>query len=362
MNIVFLKENKSKKYISILPEDLVKLNNHKIFIQTEIGKELNIGDEEYQKNGATIIKHLKDVNEPNIVVKLSELTNDELKQIKSPEQILIANLYLANNPVYLKELLKYHITSLGIEMYHTEHKYEWLLHNEVLKARFGTNDYLDYLTKTDTKGIFKKFVEKNKKRMHDLKYVIINYSYTTHALVNALPNKHNITILESNHSYKELFKDHGVKVLDASFDILMEEVKHADVLINTTTIPGDLTHLRITKDMIQKMPQDSIYLDLGADQGFGSEITEEYNTPKHPFALAYKKVINIVLQDIGSLYPKESSEFTSKIIVRIINDFENDIVLAIKKQQSISNAILTFSGEITNEVIGKALKLKYKEI
>jgi alanine dehydrogenase len=229
-----------------------------------------------------------------------------------------------------------------------------------LKAKFGSTGYFDYLEKNDKKELLKDFVNKTKNK--DLRYLIINYSYTTHALVNALKIKSNVTVLESNHGYKQIFKDHGIKVLDADFDILMEEVKNADVLINTTTIPGDLTHLRITKDMIGKMPQDSIYIDLGADQGFGSELTEFYNDQKHPFALAYKKVVNIVLQDIGSLYPKESSEFTSKVVSKIISSFETDIAYSIKKEESIRNAILTMGGEITNEVIGNALKLKFKEI
>jgi alanine dehydrogenase len=123
MKIVFLKENKSENRIAITPEQ-VKILSAKfdIAIAKNYGIKFGYTDEHYTSNNAKILSR-KDIKEANLIVKLSALTFCELKAIKKINQILITNMFLANNTPYLKTLLKNNITSLGIEIFHKSNIY-----------------------------------------------------------------------------------------------------------------------------------------------------------------------------------------------------------------------------------------------
>jgi alanine dehydrogenase len=150
-------------------------------------------------------------------------------------------------------------------------------------------------------------------------------------------------------------------LLDGTFDTLVEETKKADVLINTTTLPGDKTHLKITHDMLKYMNNNTVFVDLGADQGIGCEDVKYYNTAKKPFSII-EGVVTVSLNNIPSLYSKESTEYTSEFVSSIISYFEKDTIQTIKNNTFIKDAIQTFGHELTNETIGKALNLKVTKL
>jgi alanine dehydrogenase len=183
-----------------------------------------------------------------------------------------------------------------------------------------------------------------------------------------------ITLLESNHEYEsslnthktinELISAHKGKltIKKYSYDLLNEEVNKCDVLINTTTVPGDLTHTKITYEMLNNIKKHGVFIDLGADQGFSCEAIRFPNDKKHPYTM-FKNNVSIVLDDIPSMfYAKEASIFTNKFIFDLLGHFKNDSLETIKTDKVINSALQTFGGNITNEVIGSALNLKTKKI
>jgi alanine dehydrogenase len=213
-----------------------------------------------------------------------------------------------------------------------------------------------------------------KKLDNKLTYVIVNYSYAANELIKLILKANNDVILcETNKAYEHLIKNdtHIINILskstgkltllDSTFDTLIEETKKADILINTTTIPGDKTHLKITHEMVKNMKTNSIFIDLGADQGISCEDVEFYNTVKKPFSIIENKVF-ISLNNIPSIFALNSSKYTSEFIYSIITCFEKDTIETIKNNLHIKNAIQTFGHELTNETIGKALTLKVTNI
>jgi alanine dehydrogenase len=123
MKVVFLKENKCENRIAITPEQVKTLSaNFEIFVAKNYGAKFGYTNEHYTNSGAQMMtKH--DIKNANLIVKLSALTFSELNSIKKASQILITNMFLANNTPYLKTLLKHSITSLGIEIFHKNNVY-----------------------------------------------------------------------------------------------------------------------------------------------------------------------------------------------------------------------------------------------
>jgi alanine dehydrogenase len=123
MKIVFLKENKRENRITLLPNSLKELpKDFHIFFESGIGHKLGYKDSEYVSCGYTKCSN-KDISDADIIIKLSPLTIHQQKLIKDPKQILITNTYLANNTMYLKQLLDNHIASIGIELFHENNVY-----------------------------------------------------------------------------------------------------------------------------------------------------------------------------------------------------------------------------------------------
>jgi alanine dehydrogenase len=229
----------------------------------------------------------------------------------------------------------------------------------------------NYLVKNNKSNILNGAIKNLESK---LTYVIVNYSYATNELIKLILKTNNDVILcETNNAYVEVIKKDiniinsisrstgKLTILDSTFDTLVEETKKANVLINTTTLPGDKTHLKITHEMIKHMKKNSIFIDLGADQGIGCEDVKYYNSAKKPYSII-EGIVTISLSNIPSLYSAESAKYTSEFIYSIISCFTNDTIDTIKNNIHIKNAIQTFGHEITNEVIGKALTLKVTKL
>jgi alanine dehydrogenase len=123
MKVVFLKENKSENRIAITPEQVKQLcTNFEVVVAKNYGVKFDYTNEHYINSGAQIMTK-SDIKNANLIVKLSALTFCELHSIKKANQILITNMFLANNTPYLKTLLKHNITSLGIEIFHKSNVY-----------------------------------------------------------------------------------------------------------------------------------------------------------------------------------------------------------------------------------------------
>jgi alanine dehydrogenase len=246
-----------------------------------------------------------------------------------------------------------------------------LIENAKIKAAFATDGLKSYLLKNNKKKLLTNAINNLDNK---LTYVIVNYSYATNELIKLILKANNDVVLcESNKAYEHLIKNDThiinalsksigkLTLLDSTFDTLVEETKKADVVINTTTIPGDKTHLKITHEMIKNMKNNCIFIDLGADQGIGCEDVKCYNTVKKPFSIIENKVF-ICLNNIPSIFALESSKYTSEFICSIVSCFEKDTIETIKNDIHIKNAIQTFGRELTNQTIGKALTLTVTNI
>jgi alanine dehydrogenase len=341
MKIIILRENKDENRVSVVPNDVTKLiaNGHEVYFQNECGINASFTNEQYKNAGAHMFDNARKVlADANIVCKLSFLTKKEIKLIRSQEKVIISNLYLANNPKILKIYLKKKITSIGLEFTNDGGVYEYLKKVEDVKGKYGIETATLYMSKTFNKKSIGKQVEKNPEGHANTNFVILNYSYAAHSAIKAaLSLGANVTLLESNEGYKKILSHDSelatlqrvhqdkLKFLDGKYDTLMEATKTADVLINTSQIPGARTKLRITSEMIANIHPGGVYVDLGADQGFGSEVTAKPNTVKVPYTI-FGKITCIAMENIPSLFPKITSEAASETIVELVGKNKSDIL------------------------------------
>ncbi|MDR2654294.1 MAG: hypothetical protein LBB39_03210 [Mycoplasmataceae bacterium] len=357
MNVVFLK---CDYCVSILPED-VKNINHQVYIQTNIGKSLQINDGEYSKNNAKIFKKLSEIEKIDIIVCFDEkLSGKIIKQFKLPQTVLLTNENFSGNRKMLLQLLKKDVTTLGLG-YVDENNSKYLQAVAKIKARFALSigTCLQKQTQKDKTSHFDLNTEYDK----SLYFSILNYSFSSYFLISEiLKSGGKVCLLESNKTFSNFLINNekikpylnNLEIVNNEFDIIFEKIKKTNVLVNTTTSFSDSAHLRITTDMVQSMPQNSVYIDLSAEQGFGAETSKKYDTIKKPFTYNYGKPC-LTLKNICSFYPKEYAKINSTSISSLLNNFDNETLDDIKFNNLINSGMITFNGKIINKKIAKNL-------
>lgn len=181
--------------IGITPNDVLNLSkNYEINI---VNNNL-FSNDEYINNGAKIINEY-DMKNFDYVVKLDELTNNEIKLLANTKIILITKGNFVNNPNYLFTLLKNKITTLSIELLFEKFK----KNIAPIKTKFALNTSSFYLTNYKSKNL--NYYENLLPIKEDITYLLLNYSFNNVAIAKELlKNNINVIFLEN---IKELQDD-----------------------------------------------------------------------------------------------------------------------------------------------------------
>jgi alanine dehydrogenase len=342
MVIAVLLENKNEYRVGLVPTDVNKLfkAGHEVRVQTLVGAKAGFYNDEYSKAGAIVMNKTSELlANAQCVIKLSSLTKKEMELIDKNNAVVISNLNLANNPQILKQYLKNNINSLGLELVNEEGRHIFQISNEQVKGKFGVLTGTYYLSNLFNKDSFGKSLGQITGVEHNTEFVLINHSYASYEAIKIiLALGANATLLESDEQYVNelqndnalhaLYKATGGKltIVPSSFDELTNRIKKADVLIDTTQIPGSLTKLRITTEMILSMHKGAVYVDLGADQGFGSDATVKPNDRKHPYTLL-NGIICVAFENIPSFFPNSMSICASEIITKMCLKHSHEQIL-----------------------------------
>ncbi|MDR2567875.1 MAG: hypothetical protein LBC44_01035 [Mycoplasmataceae bacterium] len=379
MKIIVLKETIYENRVALIPSDVSLLTKtHEVYIEHNLANHLGYFDKDYENAGAKIFsdidqKHL--LPSADIVIKFSCLLKKELKFIK-PSTIVINNVYLANNPKILKLYLKTGVKTVGMELIQKNGHYEFLSFNEQIKGKYGAMVGAFYLNHCFNKIGYGKSFGELKYIKNSVNYTVLNYSYAAlETIKTALAFGSHVTLLESNEEYINYVKQNPTiqqlcaatgstfNIVPSDFDSIFNTCKTTDVLINTTQVPGAKTKLRITSDMIVALPKGAVFVDLGADQGFGSEVTPKPTNPKKGFDVISGHIV-VCLEDIPSYFPQSLSECTSKFLTNnlLAIPTTGSVVQEFLNHPELKSGFQTYDGKIVNKEIGESLNLDYEKI
>ena len=126
MNIgIPFEENQYENRVSISPYGVhvLRKQNHKIFITVDAGIKSGYTNDEYKKNGATIVQSNQELySSSDIIVKINPPEESELKYLKEG-QIIFAFYNFFTNPELLETLSKKKITAIAYELIEVDGQY-----------------------------------------------------------------------------------------------------------------------------------------------------------------------------------------------------------------------------------------------
>ena len=118
----------------------------------------------------------------------------------------------------------------------------------------------------------------------------------------------------------------------------------------------------VTEEMVMKMKQGSVIVDVSIDQG-GCFETSEVCTHDHPTFIKHG-VIHYCVPNIASKVPRTASSAISNIIAPLLlstSEVQN-IEEMLFANPGLRHGVYAFKGHITNEYLGKQFNMKYSDI
>ncbi|MGB3528724.1 MAG: alanine dehydrogenase, partial [Saprospiraceae bacterium] len=140
------------------------------------------------------------------------------------------------------------------------------------------------------------------------------------------------------------------------------QLKSADVVIGAIHSKTGRAPMVVTEEMVMKMKQGSVIVDVSIDQG-GCFETSEVCTHDHPTFIKHG-VIHYCVPNIASKVPRTASSAISNIIAPLLlstSEVQN-IEEMLFANPGLRHGVYAFKGHITNEYLGKQFNMKYSDI
>jgi alanine dehydrogenase len=145
-------------------------------------------------------------------------------------------------------------------------------------------------------------------------------------------------------------------------NILLKELKNADVAIGALRSNEGRTPIVVTEEMVSEMRVGSVIVDVSIDQGGCFETSEVTNHLKPVF----KKygVVHYCVPNIASRVSRTASTALSNIFSQIfmMAAQEGGMDEVIWKSKSVRTGVYMYNGSITNRYIAETCKLPFKDL
>lgn len=270
------KEIKKHEYrVALNPsgaEDLIH-QGHTILIEHNAGLASNFPDESYSKHGAKILFSSEEIYaQADMIVKVKEPLPQEYPLIR-PNQILFTFFHFAANPSLTQAILKSNCIAIAYETIQLPNgSLPILTPMSEIAGRMSIQIGAHYLQKEQGgSGILLGGVP----GVPPAKVLIIGAgSVGAQAALMASGLHAHTFILDINLERLRYLSDilpENVVTQMSNNDNIRSLAKKADLLINSTLIPGAKTPKLIPRDILRSMKPHSVVVDVAIDQGGGLE-------------------------------------------------------------------------------------------
>lgn len=354
-----------EKRVAITPDgahELVK-RGHKVLIEKSAGLGSFFADDAYANAGCKICDTLKEVwTEADMIVKVKEPDEAEFAYFR-PGLVLFDYLHLAGLPTVAKALVDGKVTGIAYELVQTEDKRLPLLEpmSEVAGKLSVLNGSYFLLSQNGGRGV----LLGGTIGVRPGNVVIIGAGISGRAACEvAVGIGANVTVLDIDYQKLEKIKvqfGNRVKTLHSTKASIERECAKADLLIGAVLVPGAAAPKLITKKMIQGMSKGSVFVDISMDQG-GMAETSKATTLDNP-AYVEEGVIHYGVCNMPAQTPRTSTmALTAATLPYVVKLADLGVDKALSSVKELRVALNTYSGHLTNKLVGDALGMDYVSV
>jgi alanine dehydrogenase len=349
--------------VGLVPNSVRELtaHGHSVLVEKDAGCGVGFQDTAYEEAGATIVQTAQEVfAKAEMIVKVKEPQLNECAMLSSG-QTLFTYLHLAADKPQAEALCKSGCLAIAYETVTNDRGTLPLLQpmSEVA-GRMSVQVGATCLEKTHGgAGILLGGVP----GVDAAEVVILGGGVAgENALQMAIGARANITIFEKSISrIAELDRTYGDKVqVSYSTKLAVEEaVLKADLVIGAVLIPGASAPKLVTREMLARMQDGAVLVDIAIDQG-GCFETSKPTTHDNP-TYVIDGVVHYCVANMPGGVPKTSAIALNNATLPYVLKLANQGVhAALNTDKHLQNGVNIQDGYVTYEAVARDLDMEYR--
>ena len=362
MRIGVPREIKVHEYrVGLVPAGVRELvaAGHEVLVETSAGNGIGVDDAQYRAAGASIAPRAAEVfARADMVVKVKEPQPAECQMLRK-DQVLFTYLHLAADPAQAQALMKSGATAIAYETVTAPNgSLPLLTPMSEVAGRMSIQVGAASLQKANGGfGILLGGVP----GVPPAKVIILGGGVSgTHAAEMAVGLRADVTVVDrSVERLRELSSIFGSSIRTAysTTETIELLVKDADLVIGAVLVAGAAAPKLLTRATIATMKPGAVLVDISIDQG-GCFETSRPTTHAEP-TFVVDGVIHYCVANMPGAVPRTSTLALTNATLRYVRALADlGWQGACKRDPGLAAGLNVHAGQITHEVVAKALGLK----
>ncbi len=355
-----------ERRIALSPSSTAILVGRGFEIKVEKGAGLpsNFTDAEYMQAGAMICEKKEEVFDCQILLKVAPPTLAEL-DLLHPNQILISPIQISIiSKEYVEALLKKQVIAVAMEyMMDSDGTFPMV---RIMSEMAGMSAMLTAAELLSNASGGKGVLLGGISGVPPAKVVILGAGVVgEYATRTAMGLGAHVCIFDNNiYKLMRIQQRLGRQMFTSSLNpvYLERELSNADVVIGAIHSETGRAPVVVSEDMVEKIPQGSVIIDVSIDQG-GCIETSEVTTHAHPTFIKYG-VIHYCVPNIASRVSRTASLAMSNIITPIL--IQAGEVRSLEhlfySNKGLRHGVYAYKGCLTNAYLSHHYQLKYTNL
>lgn len=351
--------------VGIVPAGVKALTDagHKVVVETNAGALSSMPDSDYKSAGAEIAGSAADVwKRADMVVKVKEPIEKEYQHFREG-LVLFTYLHLAPLPELTETLLQKKVTGIAYETIRDRNNTLPLLTpmSEVA-GRMSVQVGASYLEKErGGRGVLLGGVP----GVPPAQVTIIGAGIVgTNAAKIALGMGSIVTLIDLNlnrlREIDDIFNGR-VYTLASNYYHILKSCAHADLVIGAVLIPGASAPKLVTREMVSKMRQGAVIVDVAIDQG-GCIETAHPTTHSNP-AYTVDGVVHYCVTNMPAAVPHTSTlALTNATFPYVMKLAQMGASAAMKADGAIREGVNTFKGFVTYPAVAESQNRSARDV
>jgi len=352
------KEIKNNEYrVGMTPagvRELVILG-HQVIIETNAGAAIGLMDEQYQQAGAKIVTTANEVFEfAEMIVKVKEPQETERKLLRS-NQVLFAYLHLAPDYQQTKDLVESDAVCIAYETVTDLHGgLPLLAPMSEVAGRMSVQAGAHALEKTQGgMGILLGGVP----GVAPADVVVLGGGVVgINAARMAMGLGADVTIIDKSLTrLRAIDEQFGpqLKTMYSTTEMIEQAVIKANMVIGAVLVPGATAPKLVTREMLKKMKQGSVIIDVAIDQG-GCFESSHATTHDDPTYIEEGVIHYCVANMPGGVAQTSTFALTNATLPYIIELANKGVKQALLENEYLQLGLNVYHGKITHLAVAKA--------
>ena len=357
-----LQENR----VALVPSSVGLLvgHGHEVFIEAGAGQKSNFSDNDYSEAGAQVIHSKEEIYKSAVIIKVAPPTIEEAKLLQ-PDNLLISPLQIPIiNKEYIDTLLNKRVVAIAME---------YLMDGDgtfplvrIMSEMAGISAVLaaaELLSKSSGgPGVLLGGIS----GVPPAKVIILGAGVVGEfATRTALGLGATVCIFDNNiYKLMRIQQRVGQHLFTSSLNpvYLEREILNADVVIGAVHSETGRSPVIVSEDMVAKMRDGSVIIDVSIDQG-GCIETSEVTTHQHPTFIKHG-VTHYCVPNIASRVARTASIAVSNILTPILLDAgtTHSIEHLLYSHRGLMHGVYTYKGRLTNEYLASRYDHKFTDL